>query len=161
MKWVNIIERWYNVGSAGEAARLEGFSATGIDLDPNAVALAQTRFPEATFHVSSAESLLRTGESFDFVNCSEVIEHLPEVRPFAKSLAALTRPGGLLYLTTPDAGHFRVPRKFIAWEAVTPPAHLCWFTRSSLRILFEDIEFQVLRFSFNLKPGIKMVARRR
>ncbi len=150
-----------NLGYAVEAARLEGFSAAGIDPDAHAVSLARRQFPDATFHVVAADSLAENGEEFDLVHCTEVIEHLPDVRPFARSLAALTRPGGLLYLTTPDAGHFRVPKNFLEWTAVNPPAHLCWFSRKNLRMLFEDLDFQILRFSFNLKPGIKMLARRR
>ncbi len=150
-----------NLGYAVEAARLEGFSATGIDLDARAVSSARAQFPEAAFYVSDVESLRASGATFDFVYCCEVIEHLPEVRPFAGSLAGLLGPGGLLFLTTPDAGHVRVPRAFLTWDAVKPPEHLCWFTKCSLRTLFEDVGFRPLRFSFNLKPGIKMLARKR
>jgi SAM-dependent methyltransferase len=149
-----------NVGFSVEAARLAGFVATGIDVDPHAVSLARAQFPEASFHSGTVEAMVETGETFDLVHCSEVIEHLPEVRPFASALAALTRPGGALFLTTPDAKHFRRPRNFMEWDAVKPPEHLCWFTRRSLRMLFEDLGFGPIRFLVNVKPGIKMLARK-
>jgi SAM-dependent methyltransferase len=147
-----------NLGFAIEAARLAGFTATGIDVDPHAVSLARAQFPEASFHVGAVEAMVETGETFDLVHCSEVIEHLPDVRPFARALADLTRPGGALFLTTPDAGHIRRPRNFLEWDAVKPPEHLCWFTRKNVRMLFEGLGFDPIRFLFNLKPGIKMVA---
>ncbi len=149
-----------NVGFAVEAARLAGFTSTGIDVDPHAVSLARAQFPEASFHAGAVEAMVETGETFDLVHCSEVIEHLPDVRQFARALADLTRPGGALFLTTPDAGHIRRPRNFLEWDAVKPPEHLCWFARRNVRMLFEGFGFDTIRFLFNFKPGIKMVAKK-
>ena len=149
-----------NVGLTAEAARLEGFTASGIDVDGHAVTLAQRTFPGPSFHAAAAEAFSETGLKFDVVYCSEVIEHLPEVRSFARALAALTRTDGLLYLTTPDAGHYRVPGNFMEWAAVKPPEHLCWFSRNNLKLLFEQNGFTIVNFAFDLKPGIKMLARK-
>jgi 2-polyprenyl-3-methyl-5-hydroxy-6-metoxy-1,4-benzoquinol methylase len=149
-----------NVGLTVEAARLEGSSASGIDIDPHAISLAQREFPKPSFHAATAEEFRNSGKTFDVVYCSEVIEHLTEVRSFVGTLAALTRTDGLLYLTTPDAGHYRTPSNFIEWEAVKPPQHLCWFSRKNLRMLFERFGFTIVKFSFNIKLGIKMLARK-
>jgi 2-polyprenyl-3-methyl-5-hydroxy-6-metoxy-1,4-benzoquinol methylase len=94
------------------------------------------------------------------VHCAEVTEHLTDVRSFAQALAAVLRPGKLLFLTTPHAGHFRRPRNLSDWPEVKPPEHLFWFTRASLRRLMEDSGLHVERFFFNLNPGLRMVARR-
>ncbi len=40
------------------------------------------------------------GERFDAVVCLEVIEHVPDVGAFLKTLADLVRPGGVLVVST-------------------------------------------------------------
>jgi SAM-dependent methyltransferase len=149
-----------NVGFAVEEARLAGFTATGIDIDPDAVATARGQFPGCAFHVSDIAGLAARGERFDLVYCAEVLEHITDVRAFMAALSALTRDGGLLYLTTPDAGHVRVRNHFLAWDEVKPPEHLCWFSKNALRHGFGTAGFRIERFQYNLKPGIRMVARK-
>jgi SAM-dependent methyltransferase len=149
-----------NQGFSVEAARRLGLDATGIDIDGAAVARAAELFPGARFEASTTQDFARRGERYDVVYCAEVIEHLPEVVPFVEALAALTRPGGVLYLTTPDAGHLAVPRDFLSWPEVKPPEHLRWFSKANLRRLFAAHGFGPVRFGLSLKPGIRMVARR-
>jgi len=149
-----------NLGYAVEAARWAGFTATGIEIDPAAIAEAQRSFPLSEFICTSVEEMAATGRTFDLVYCTEVMEHVPNITSFADALATLTKPGGWLYLTTPDAGHFRVPRDFKRWIEVKPPEHVTWFTKSQLASLFEMRGFDT-SFQWNLKPGLKMVAKRR
>jgi 2-polyprenyl-3-methyl-5-hydroxy-6-metoxy-1,4-benzoquinol methylase len=44
------------------------------------------------------------GPGFDVVTVLDVIEHVPEPTPFARALAAVTRPGGVVFVSTPDRG---------------------------------------------------------
>ncbi len=150
-----------NLGFAVEAARQLGFAATGIEVDTDAVATARRQFPECEFEAATAGAFAETGRDFDLLYCAEVIEHLSRVRPFAAALARLVRPGGVLYLTTPDAGHWAVPRDFVSWNEVKPPEHLRWFTKRALGRLFGDAGFEIARFKWSLKPGIRMIAIRR
>lgn len=150
-----------NLGFAVEAARRAGFEATGIDVDEHTVAQAASRFPLAQFQTSTIEDFANAGVQYDFVHSSEVIEHVVDVQSFAKALGALVGPGGLLYLTTPDAGHWRVPREFVQWPEVKPPEHICWFTRRSIRHLLESTGFEMLNVALTLKPKLKVTARKK
>ncbi|MHA1600305.1 MAG: class I SAM-dependent methyltransferase [Alphaproteobacteria bacterium] len=149
-----------NVGFAVEAARIAGFTATGIDIDPDAVTTARGQFPGCAFHTSDIAGFAAQGERFDLVYCAEVLEHITDVRAFIAALSALTRVGGLVYLTTPDAGHIRARNRFLSWDEVKPPEHISWFSKKSLRTAFEAAGFRIERFQLNLKPGIRMVARK-
>jgi len=91
--------------------------------------------------------------------CSEVIEHLRDFKPFVRALARLTAERGLVYLTTPDAGDFRLPRDLERWPEIKPPEHLSWFRRRHLADLF-GAEGLAVRFQVSWKPGIRMLARR-
>ncbi len=150
-----------NTGFATEAARRYGYEAHGIDLGRESIEIARELFPECRFELLTAQELAERDESFELVTCPEVIEHLTEVQSFARALAALTRPGGILYLTTPDAGHPLVPRDPLSWKEICPPHHLIYFGRPQIRRLLEAHGFKVLFFFPMLhKPSLRLVARR-
>lgn len=160
--------RFLDIGASGgfavEAARRWGFEAYGIELDPASVAYARAHFPGCRFLEGTIEDAVASGAvartSIDAAYCSEVIEHLPDVNPFVAAIAAALRPGGLLYLTTPDIGHWRRPRDLRDWDGFAPPAHCLYFDPATLRRLLAKHGLKtVFRFPA-LKPGIKLVARR-
>jgi len=148
-----------NLGFAVEAARRLGLEAEGIDVDDAALALAAETFPGARFQTMTVQAMAATGRRFATVYCSEVLEHVRDIRGFAAALAALVDDGGVLFLTTPDGGHWRVPKPLVRWAEIKPPEHLTWFAKPHLRRLFEAQGLTV-GFGFNPKPGIKMLARR-
>jgi SAM-dependent methyltransferase len=66
---------------------------------------------------------------FDFIVCTEVLEHVLQPFEAAKELWRLLSPGGLLFVTTPY--NFRIHG----------PLPDCWrFTEHGLRALFGDFE---------------------
>ena len=70
------------------------------------------------------------------------------------------RPGALLYLTTPDIGHWRRPRDIRRWDGFSPPAHCLYFTVRSLARLLARHPLETVHRRFAWKPGIKILARR-
>ena len=149
-----------NVGCAVEAARLSGFEATGIEIDAESVETAARLYHENRFVQSTVEAFAEQGEQFDLIYTTEVIEHVPDIDAFARALAALTAPGGLVFLTTPDVGHWRRPKAFLQWAEVKPPEHVSWFSQPSIKALFLRAGFSRVGFRLCMKPGIRMVAER-
>jgi 2-polyprenyl-6-hydroxyphenyl methylase / 3-demethylubiquinone-9 3-methyltransferase len=84
-------------------ARL-GAAVTGIDPTEAAIdaALRHAQGQELAIEYRSAtvEDMLAEGRRFDAVVCMEVIEHVPDVGVFLRTVAALVRPGGLIVLST-------------------------------------------------------------
>lgn len=148
-----------NLGYAVEGARQQGFDATGIEIDGDAVRQAQADFPDNLYIQTTVEAFAAKGETYDLVYCSEVIEHAIDIRSFASALMDLVAPGGLLFLTTPADGHRTTPDPLVSWVQVKPPEHLHWFARNHLLTLFDRPGFTP-RFRFNPKPGHKFVLRR-
>lgn len=150
-----------NTGFAVEAARRLGFAASGYDLSSEAVAHARATYPQCRFDHGTAQTAAASGQTFDAVLCSEMIEHLTELDSFAQALATLVRPGGLLYLTTPNAGRYRRAQKLLAWKEVCPPHHLIYFDRAQIRRFLESAGFKIMLFMPVLhKPSIRVFARR-
>jgi len=150
-----------NGGFMAEAAREAGFVAVGIEPDPASVAYARAHYPGVTFVQGLLEDADLGGRRFDVAYCSEVIEHSTDCNRFASKLASVLRPGGILYLTTPDISHWRRPRDLERWDGFAPPAHCLYFSPRNLTMLLERHGFDVMRRRFAWKPGIKIIARRR
>lgn len=154
-----------DVGCGGgfvvEAMRRVGARAAGIDPHAPSIEYARRAFPACEFHCGVAEDLQASGRKFDFLYCSEVIEHVPDAEGFTAALARLCRPGGYLFVTTPDIGHWRVPKDLISWDLVDPPQHVRYFTIESLRMLLERHGFALRRKIFKVKPGLQVLAERR
>jgi SAM-dependent methyltransferase len=147
-----------NLGYATEAARRVGFKAVGLDIDATSVSCAAEEFPDCEFQNAALSSVAAENRKFDVVYCSEVIEHFPDPRDFCMNLGKALKQGGVLYLTTPDAGHAARPRSFFKWAEVKPPEHLVWLNRKALRFLLEKAGFVRFNFLWNFKPGIKLIA---
>lgn len=85
---------------------------------------------------------------------------MPEVHSFMAALRSLMKIGAVLWLTTPDADHFRVPKNFPQWKEVIPPEHISYFNLKSLRRLFSGYGIEILRRKYELKPSLRIMARR-
>lgn len=153
-----------DIGSNGgfmvEAAREKGFLATGVEIDSVSVEYAQEHYPENSYFTGTIEEFSNSGRQFDLAYCSEVIEHVPDVISFVEAISKVLRKGGVLYITTPDISHFRVPRDLTKWDAYGPPSHCIFFTPNSLKGLLERFGFRILKRRIAFKPGIKLICER-
>ncbi len=147
-------------GFVAEAMRRRGARAAGLDIDPRAIAYARRHFPDCTFFCEDFEAFAARGLGFDFVYCSEVIEHLPDIDGFMRLLVGALRPSGRVFITTPDIGHRRVPADVTAWDMFSPPAHVRFFDARTIRVLFERHGLTITRYYANRKPGLQIIARR-
>ncbi|RNL66365.1 class I SAM-dependent methyltransferase [Zhongshania marina] len=149
-----------NAGFAVEAARSLGLEACGIDLDEASIKFARQQYPMGDFRKISAQDLAASAERFDIIYCCEVIEHLAEPHSFVDALYTLLNENGVLFLTTPDIAHFSVQQNLLEWTAVRPPEHLLYFSKPALTALLEAHHFRKINFRPNLKPTIKLLARK-
>jgi SAM-dependent methyltransferase len=60
---------------------------------------------------------------FDVVTMIELIEHVTTPDVFLAAAARWLRPGGLLYLTTPNANSLNRRLLGLEWSVVSPPEH--------------------------------------
>jgi 2-polyprenyl-6-hydroxyphenyl methylase/3-demethylubiquinone-9 3-methyltransferase len=84
-----------------------GFKATGVDISPSGIEVAQRNFPEVAFSTDvSAESLARLGP-FQLATCIEVIAHCYRPAEELARIHASLAPGGYLILSTPYHGYWK------------------------------------------------------
>jgi SAM-dependent methyltransferase len=120
--------------------RALGWDVAGVEPDPKSAAEAVA----AGLKVRQGllEPGTQPGNYFDAVTLNHVIEHLHDpVKTLSLSRQAL-KPGGVIYLATPNfaaGGH----RLFGAdWFPLDPPRHLVLFTPQSLRRALERAGFE-------------------
>jgi len=84
-------------------ARL-GARVTGIDPGAETIEAAKSHADAAgldiDYQMATAEELVGRGESHDAVLLLEVVEHVPDVPAFLKTVAPLVKPGGVMILST-------------------------------------------------------------
>lgn len=114
-------------------ARADGWEVAGVEIsEPMAKETARRLgIPVAT----SIDGL--PSERYDAVTLWEVVEHFPNPVADLRRLAECLRPGGVLMLSTPNAGHWQALREPEAWTAYRPPAHLVLLTAESLKMALE------------------------
>jgi SAM-dependent methyltransferase len=81
---------------------------------------------------------------FDLVVSLEVIEHLPAPLDHVREMWRVTRPGGLLVLTTPNFNSLSRRYLGIRWRVIDPE-HLGYFTRVTLLRLLRDVGYKSVR----------------
>lgn len=127
-------------GSFLELALNCGWNATGIDFDPEAVANASKRGLEV--YQGGVEIYEGKCELYDVITLNHVIEHVHEPSNVLKTCYRLLKPGGRLWLETPNIeslGHKRFQDK---WRGLEPPRHLVVFNRESLRQIIQSADFR-------------------
>ncbi|MBN2108247.1 MAG: class I SAM-dependent methyltransferase [Deltaproteobacteria bacterium] len=141
-------------GALLKRALQAGFECQGIEISTPLAdqARQQTGCPVHTCFLADAN--LPKG-SFDAVTMYDVIEHLQSPRTDLARACALLRPGGVLFLFTPNEN--ALPRKIakacyrLTAHAVSRPLkvlyyaqHLSYFTRASLSRLLLDSGFDIM-----------------
>ena len=111
------------------AAQL-GAQSYGVDASPGRRSIAERPNVQIVRELSDLPSSLRG--TFDAVTLFEVLEHLVEPHGALKELREWIRPGGILVLETPNAGHIDAITTKSEYLAVHPFEHINAFSPASL-----------------------------
>lgn len=86
-----------------DVAAASGFDVHGIDTSAAAAYKTAERFPGRVI-ARSLEDARYADASFDVVTMTDVIEHVADPVGLMREVARVLRPGGLLFIITPDTG---------------------------------------------------------
>ena len=82
----------------------------------------------------------RYAGTFDVVSAIEVIEHVVDPVAALRTIRALLKPGGLLFMTTGNAQPFH--DRITKWRYVTPDVHISYFEPATLATALEAAGFE-------------------
>jgi len=120
-------------------ALLAGWTVTGIDPDPDAIEQARTICPDV--RVGQVSDLTYSTEWFDAITMSHVIEHVHDPKSMLCAAFQLLKPGGMLYLETPNIDALSHKRFKQCWRGLEPPRHLVLFNWDALETLLLSVGF--------------------
>ena len=107
-----------------------GASVTGIDAEAETVKVAAAHAGQSGLAISyqqtTAEALAASGAQFDVVIALEVVEHVDARDQFFDALASLTKPGGIIFMSTLN----RTPKGF-ALGIIAAEYLLRWLPRGT------------------------------
>lgn len=122
-----------------EAATDAGWDAVGLEPDPDAAAVGQARGFDV--RAGGLEVLDGLSSCFDAVTLNHVIEHLHSPGDALAVILRVLKPGGVLYIDTPNIDSLGAAAFGRHWRGLEPPRHLVLFTPSSLVGLLRQAGF--------------------
>jgi SAM-dependent methyltransferase len=121
-----------------------GWRTEGVDPDPAAVAEAREAGVTATQGTLADLDPAEYKSAFDAITLSHVIEHMHDPAGDMRRANLLLRPGGLLWIATPNLEALGLRRFGRDWLGLDPPRHLVLFTRDSLERLLRGAGLEPL-----------------
>ena len=108
-----------------------GWNVAGLDFDAEAVKTCQAIGIAAT--QGTIETASFDASSFDAITLSHVIEHLYDPIAVLQQCYTLLKPGGKLYIETPNLDSIGHGQYQEHWRGLEPPRHLILFNVQSLQ----------------------------
>jgi 2-polyprenyl-3-methyl-5-hydroxy-6-metoxy-1,4-benzoquinol methylase len=122
-----------------------GWNVKGVDPDPKALAVARSQGRDVV--KGGIEQFSDSSNLFDVITMSHVIEHVHDPVDLVSSAYRLLKPGGLLYIDTPNIESKGAIKYRKNWRGLETPRHFIIFSKDGLfelisKIGFEDISFK-------------------
>lgn len=119
---------------------------TGVELNPVMAEFSRRHYDEV---ITSPIEDTNFPDTFDLINCGDVLEHLRDPWKMLKCFCDLLTRGGFLVMSVPNAAHWSIVRDLLEGRFQYIPVgllcvtHIRWFTESSIRDALEDAGFVV------------------
>lgn len=154
-----ILDIGFGEGGLLQIAERQGWQGYGTEISPRSLAYGKNQGWIVTENADQDSRF--TPQGFDVVTMIELLEHVPNPQQILQAAAGWLRPGGLLYLTTPNARSLNQRWLGLEWSVVCPPEHLVLWTPKGLRHALTNAGFQDLRILTEGLNPYEMLARLR
>ena len=142
-----LIDVGAHVGQFIAMARLRGWRAEGLELNPTTAAYARER-TGATVHQHPLSTVARDGAVFDALTLIDVLEHIPSPVSILRDAAAVLKPGGWIAVKVPCGRSQLVKERLRTALGLTCRVsvadnlvHVSHFSPKALRLALEQAGF--------------------
>lgn len=148
----NLLDVGCGTGEFLAAAQQDGWRCTGLDVSEYAVSAAKERFGVQA-SAGCVHDLDLSPESLDVITMWATVEHLHDPLGDLRILTRFLRPGGLLVIETGNIDSLQARQDGISWKLLSPPKHLYYFSKATLRRLLEEAGLRVARLETRGNTG--------
>lgn len=124
-----------------EVAAAAGWEAHGVELSPFAAGVARRSFGDRVFNGTLEQAGYPDGH-FDLVTLSDLLEHIPEPRPFLHEVRRVLARDGVLMIVTPDVTSLSARLMGRHWSHYHRE-HLNYFSPGTLGRLLAECGFSL------------------
>lgn len=123
-------------------AEQQGFRALGLDWSVAAIGHGRKNFG-ANLHCQDFLEF-STNRRFDVITIRHFIEHVFHPELYLQKARKVLRPGGMLFIETPNYQSLasKLGRQY--WQWMTPPIHVSFFSPDSFRRILEQAGFEII-----------------
>lgn len=119
--------------------------ARGLDYgsgesDALAALLTRSGRPTVAYDPAFRPSVTALKERYDFVVCSEVVEHVHEPRALFQHFGRLVRPGGVIGIMT---GMYDAVPSFAEWWYLRDVTHVCFYSKATMEWIAREFGWRV------------------
>jgi 2-polyprenyl-3-methyl-5-hydroxy-6-metoxy-1,4-benzoquinol methylase len=127
----------------------------GIDSSESGIRIAKSAYPDVCFRVGDVSGDLGSvypPNYFDFVICTEVVEHVYNPRGLIRNCFSLLKPAGQLLISTPYHGWLKNTLLAVTgkldghFTALWDHGHIKFWSRLTLTVLLQEAGFEDLQF---------------
>ena len=133
-----------------EAAQ-HGWEVEGFEISELAAAQANKLLGSTVVRSGSIDNLQFSHDKYDVISSYHVIEHLLDPVSMLHRVYELLRPGGIVFLETPNISSFGARMKGSNWSHIIPPEHITYFDQSSVRYALEKVGFSDV-YTYTITP---------
>lgn len=134
------------------ACKTDGWSIFGVEPSAKARDLTLQKLIKKNSSVENTiekdiEDILEYQDKtkqYDVITMWHVLEHVPNLSEYIKILKNLLKPNGVLIIAVPNFKSYDADYYKEYWAAYDVPRHLSHFSPKSIKILFEEIQMEVL-----------------
>lgn len=123
-----------NAGELLAIFRDHGWQVEGVEISPGPAAFARRQLNAPVFN-GAIEDFTLSGEPFDLITLSHVLEHLHEPRAVLTKLSSLVATDGGLLVEVPNADDLALPAFGGLYRPLCPGDHVSFFDRNSLEFV--------------------------
>ena len=129
-------------------AQEAGWDVEVLDFDPEAVKTCLAAGLDV--RAGGIEILQGKKNFYDAITLSHVIEHVHDPAKLLNKILALLKPGGMLWLATPNINSLLASQYGPDWRGLEPPRHLILFNREALCFLLLQTGFSEVKQHYDM-----------
>lgn len=122
------------------------YKAEGCDISQDAIEIAKKKYKELHDRFWCITELEKKDQKYDAVCLWDAIEHISDPYDIMLKLKGLVKNDGCIFISTPNIGALFARILKSRWPFMTPPEHLCFFSKGSMYQLANLLDMEVVEW---------------